>query len=69
MPPKTKRQRRLEESLEKARESKRIREDAVGSSSGVISTGEGSGTVEVRTPHGEPEGLANVLTQPEDALY
>lgn len=70
MPPKTKRQRRLEESLEKARESKRIRKDARGSSSGVVSTkhGKGSGTVEVRTQHGEPEGLADLLTQPEDAL-
>ena len=70
MPPKTKSQRRLEESLEKARESKRIREDARGSSSGVVSTkhGEGSGTVEVSAQHGEPEGLADLLMQPKDAL-
>ena len=49
---------------------KGIREDAIGSSSSVVSTehDEGSGMVEVRTQHGGPEGLANLFTKPEDAL-
>jgi hypothetical protein len=34
----------------------------------IMEHGEGSDTVEVRTQHGEPEGLADWLTQPEDAL-
>ena len=67
MPPKTKRQRRLEESLEKARESKRICQESSGSAI-ITEHGAGSGTVEVRDQHGEPEGLADLLTQPEDAL-
>ena len=50
---------------------KRVHEDGIGSSSAVISTehGEESGTIKVRTLHGEPEGLANLFTQPKNAFH
>ena len=63
MPPKKKRQQKLEKSLEKAREAKRRRTEA----GSAVPTSE-STTVTIADDGGEPSGLSQLLTMSDDAL-